>query len=231
MKKLIFLFVCIASISVHAQTSFTVQSGVFLNEYEGGFDDTMPIQGSSLSAGFSVDHSRGKVFGWHMGYSAFNKSFQFGYPITTSIPLPGSSHYYAGYVVKAHELQSALLLRLGKHINLSAGPYLQINTTDVVSGLGIDEDLYFPALPKDLYKRIELGYQGKLQLQFFIGRNFFFGAYANAGASMTDLRTKAWDEAVSYISGQQEDWSSTKLKNIYQHYGICIGIRTKQKFD
>lgn len=230
MKKLIILFFCIGSVCVHAQTSFTLQSGVFLNEFDGGFDNIESIQGSGLSAGFSIDHSRGKLFGWTMGYSAFNKSFVFEYPITTIISLP-STHYTAGYLVRAHELQSALLLRLSKYVNLSAGPYLQINTTDVISGLGIDENFFFPALPKDLYKSLEFGYQGKLQLQFFIGRNFYFGAYANAGASLTDLRTKAWDEAVSSITGQQENWSSTKLKNIYQHYGICIGIRTKQKFD
>jgi hypothetical protein len=214
-----------------AQTSFTLQSGLFMNELEGGFENTTSITGKSLSFGLSLDHSRGKVFGWSFGYSAFNKSFQFGYPITTTGTIPESGHYVTGYVLRVHEIQSSLLMRLGKHINLSAGPYIQINSEDIVSGMGVDENFYYPSLPQDLYNSIEFGYQGKLQLQFFLGRNFYFGASANAGASMTDIRTKAWNDAWTYITGQKEDWESTPLKNIYQHYGVCIGFRTKQKED
>lgn len=232
MKHLFFLLAfCSLSISLKAQTSFTLQSGLFMNELDGGFENTTSILGKSLSAGISVDHTRGNVFGWLLGYSAFNKSFQFGYPITMTGTTQQPGHYQTGYVLRAHEIQSAFLMRLGKHINLSAGPYVQVNSSDVIAGMGVDENFYFPALPMDLYNSIELGYQGKLQLQFFLGKSFYFGAYANAGASMTDIRTKAWNDAWTYITGQQEDWESTPLKNIYQHYGICIGLRTKQKED
>ncbi len=216
---------------MQSQTSFTLQSGLFMNELEGGFENTTSILGKSLSAGLSIDHTSGKVFGWSFGYSAFNKSFQFGYPITLTGTIQEPGHYVTGYVLRAHEIQSAFLMRLGKHINLSAGPYIQINSEDIVSGMGVDGDFYFPSLPQDLYNSIELGYQGKLQLQFFLGKNFYFGAFANAGASVSDLRTKAWNDAWSYITGQQEEWNSTPLRNIYQHYGVCIGIRTKQKED
>ncbi len=202
-----------------------------MNELEGGFENTTSIMGKSLSVGLSIDHSRGKVFGWSFGYSTFNKSFQFGYPITMTGTIQEPGHYVTGYVVRAHEIQGSFLMRLGKHINLSAGPYIQINSEDIVSGMGVDGDFYFPSLPQDLYESFEFGYQGKLQLQFFLGRNFYFGAFANAGASMTDIRTKAWNDAWTYITGQQEDWESTPLKNIYQHYGVCIGIRSKQKED
>ena len=202
-----------------------------MNELEGGFVNTTSIKGTSLSIGLSIDHTRGRVFGWSCGYSAFNKSFEFGYPITTTGTIPQEGHYATGYVVRAHELQSALLMRLGKHINLSAGPYVQINTDDIVAGMGVDEDFYYPSLPQDLYNSIEFGYQGKLQVQFFLGNHFYFGGFANAGASVTDLRTKAWNDAWSFITGQQEEWDSTPVKNIYQNYGVCIGVRTKQKFD
>ena len=202
-----------------------------MNELEGGFVNTTSIKGTSLSIGLSIDHTRGRVFGWSCGYSAFNKSFEFGYPITTTGTIPQDGHYTTGYVVRAHELQSALLMRLGKHINLSAGPYVQINTDDIVAGMGVDEDFYYPSLPQDLYNSIEFGYQGKLQVQFFLGNRFYFGGFANAGASVTDLRTKAWNDAWSFITGQQEEWDSTPVKNVYQHYGVCIGLRTKQKDD
>ena len=202
-----------------------------MNELEGGFVNTTSIKGTSLSIGLSIDHTRGRVFGWSCGYSAFNKSFEFGYPITTTGTIPQDGHYATGYVVRAHELQSALLMRLGKHINLSAGPYVQINTDDIVAGMGVDEDFYYPSLPQDLYNSIEFGYQGKLQVQFFLGNHFYFGGFANAGASVTDLRTKAWNDAWSFITGQQEEWDSTPVKNVYQHYGVCIGLRTKQKDD
>lgn len=202
-----------------------------MNELEGGFVNTTSIKGTSLSIGLSIDHTRGRVFGWSCGYSAFNKSFEFGYPITTTGTIPQEGHYATGYVVRAHELQSALLMRLGKHINLSAGPYVQINTDDIVTGMGVDEDFYYPSLPQDLYNSIEFGYQGKLQVQFFLGNHFYFGGFANAGASVTDLRTKAWNDAWSFITGQQEEWDSTPVKNVYQHYGVCIGLRTKQKDD
>ena len=202
-----------------------------MNELEGGFVNTTSIKGKSFSIGLSVDHTRGKVFGWSFGYSAFNKSFEFGYPITTTGTIPQDGHYATGYVVRAHELQSAFLMRLGKHINLSAGPYVQINTDDIVAGMGVDENFYYPSLPQDLYNSIEFGYQGKLQVQFFLGNHFYFGGFANAGASVTDLRTKAWNDAWSFITGQQEEWDSTPLKNVYQHYGVCIGLRTKQNDD
>lgn len=202
-----------------------------MNELEGGFVNTTSIKGKSLSIGLSVDHTRGKVFGWSFGYSAFNKSFEFGYPITTTGTIPQDGHYATGYVVRAHELQSAFLMRLGKHINLSAGPYVQINTDDIVAGMGVDENFYYPSLPQDLYNSIEFGYQGKLQVQFFLGNHFYFGGFANAGASVTDLRTKAWNDAWSFITGQQEEWDSTPVKNVYQHYGVCIGLRTKQNDD
>lgn len=202
-----------------------------MNELEGGFVNTTSIKGTSLSIGLSIDHTRGRVFGWSCGYSAFNKSFEFGYPITTTGTIPQEGHYATGYVVRAHELQSAFLMRLGKHINLSAGPYVQINTDDIVAGMGVDEDFYYPSLPQDLYNSIEFGYQGKLQVQFFLGNHFYFGGFANAGASVTDLRTKAWNDAWSFITGQQEEWDSTPVKNVYQHYGVCIGLRTKQKDD
>jgi len=216
---------------IKAQTSFTLQSGLFMNELDGGFENTTSILGKSLSAGISMDHTRGKVFGWSLGYSAFNKSFQFGYPITLTGTIPEPGHYVTGYVLRAHEIQWGFLMRLGKHINLSAGPYIQINSDDIISGMGVDPNFYYPSLPQDLYNSIELGYQGKLQLQFYLGRSFYFGAFANAGASTTDIRTKAWNDARTYITGQQEDWESTPLKNIYQHYGVCIGFRTKQKDD
>ena len=202
-----------------------------MNELEGGFVNTTSIKGTSLSIGLSIDHTRGRVFGWSCGYSAFNKSFEFGYPITTTGTIPQDGHYATGYVVRAHELQSALLMRLGKHINLSAGPYVQINTDDIVAGMGVDEDFYYPSLPQDLYNSIEFGYQGKLQVQFFLGNHFYFGGFANAGASITDLRTKAWNDAWSFITGQQEEWDSTPVKNVYQHFGVCVGLRTKQKDD
>jgi hypothetical protein len=222
---------CLLSISLKAQTSFTLQSGLFMNELEGGFENTTSILGKSLSAGISIDHTRGKVFGWSCGYSAFNKSFQFGYPITLTGTIQEPGQYVTGYVLRAHEIQYSLLMRLGKHINLSAGPYIQINSDDIISGMGVDPNFYYPSLPQDLYNSIELGYQGKLQLQFYLGRSFYFGAFANAGASTSDIRTKAWNDAWTFITGQQEDWESTPLKNIYQHYGICIGLRTKQKED
>ncbi len=202
-----------------------------MNELEGGFVNTTSIKGTSLSIGLSIDHTRGRVFGWSCGYSAFNKSFEFGYPISTTGTIPQDGHYTTGYVVRAHELQSALLMRLGKHINLSAGPYVQINTDDIVAGMGVDEDFYYPSLPQDLYNSIEFGYQGKLQVQFFLGNHFYFGGFANAGASVTDLRTKAWNDAWSFITGQQEEWDSTPVKNVYQHFGVCVGLRTKQKDD
>lgn len=234
MKHNPFLFLLgslLLSLSLKAQTSFTLQTGLFMNKLEGGFENTVNVNGKSLSAGISLDHTRGKVFGWSIGYNVFNKSFQFGYPIELSSSIPQSGYYTTGYVIRAHEIQSSCLMRIGKHINLSAGPYIQINTNQVVSGLGIDENFYFPASAVDLYNSVELGYQGKLQLQFFLGKNFYFGAFANAGASVSDLRTKAWNDAWSYITGEQEDWDSTPLQNIYQHYGVCIGIRTKQKED
>lgn len=231
MRYILFVLTCLLTLSLEAQTSFTLQSGLFMNELEGGFVNTTSIKGTSLSIGLSIDHTRGRVFGWSCGYSAFNKSFQFGYPITTTGTIPQDEHYTTGYVVRAHELQSAFLMRLGKHINLSAGPYVQINTDDIVAGLGVDEDFYYPSLPQDLYNSIEFGYQGKLQVQFFLGNHFYFGGFANAGASVTDLRTKAWNDAWSFITGQQEEWDSTPVKNVYQHYGVCIGLRTKQKDD
>ena len=202
-----------------------------MNKLEGGFVNTLDVTGKSLSAGISLDHTRGKVFGWSLGYNVFNKSFQFGYPITLSTSIPQPGYHQAGYVIRAHEIQYSFLMRLGKHINLSAGPYVQINTDQIVAGMGVDPNFYYPSLPKDLYNNIELGYQGKLQLQFYLGRSFYFGAFANAGASTTDIRTKAWNDAWSFITGEQEDWESTPLKNIYQHYGVCIGLRTKQKED
>jgi hypothetical protein len=228
---LILLAFCSLSISFNAQTSFTLQSGLFMNELEGGFVNTTSIKGTSLSIGLSIDHTRGRLFGWSCAYSAFNKSFEFGYPITTTGTIPQDGHYATGYVVRAHELQSAFLMRLGKHINLSAGPYVQINTNDIIAGMGVDEDFYYPSLPQDLYNSIEFGYQGKLQVQFFLGNHFYFGGFANTGASVTDLRTKAWNDAWSFITGQQEEWDSTPVKNVYQHYGIFIGLRTKQKDD
>ncbi len=231
MRYILFVLTCLLTLSLEAQTSFTLQSGVFMNELEGGFVNTTSIKGTSLSIGLSIDHTRGRVFGWSCGYSAFNKSFEFGYPITTTGTIPQEGHYATGYVVRAHELQSAFLMRLGKHINLSAGPYVQINTDDIVAGMGVDEDFYYPSLPQDLYNSIEFGYQGKLQVQFFLGNHFYFGGFANAGASVTDLRTKAWNDAWSFITGQQEEWDSTPVKNVYQHYGVCIGLRTKQKDD
>jgi hypothetical protein len=231
MRYILFVLTCLLTLSLEAQTSFTLQSGLFMNELEGGFVNTTSIKGTSLSIGLSIDHTRGRVFGWSCGYSAFNKSFEFGYPITTTGTIPQEGHYATGYVVRAHELQSALLMRLGKHINLSAGPYVQINTDDIVTGMGVDEDFYYPSLPQDLYNSIEFGYQGKLQVQFFLGNHFYFGGFANAGASVTDLRTKAWNDAWSFITGQQEEWDSTPVKNVYQHYGVCIGLRTKQKDD
>jgi len=219
------------SFAMKAQTSLTLQTGLFMNKLEGGFVNTLDVTGKSLSAGFSLDHTRGKVFGWSLGYNVFNKSFQFGYPLTLSTSIPQPGYHQAGYVIRAHEFQYSFLMRLGKHINLSAGPYVQINTDQIITGMGVDPNIYYPSLPQDLYKNIELGYQGKLQLQFYLGRSFYFGAYANAGASTTDIRTKAWNDAWSFITGEQEDWESTPLKNIYQHYGICIGLRTKQKED
>ena len=231
MRYILFVLTGMLTLSLEAQTSFTLQSGLFMNELEGGFVNTTSIKGTSLSIGLSIDHTRGRVFGWSCGYSAFNKSFEFGYPITTTGTIPQEGHYATGYVVRAHELQSALLMRLGKHINLSAGPYVQINTDDIVAGMGVDEDFYYPSLPQDLYNSIEFGYQGKLQVQFFLGNHFYFGGFANAGASVTDLRTKAWNDASSFITGQQEEWDSTPVKNVYQHYGVCIGLRTKQKDD
>jgi hypothetical protein len=217
------------SFATKAQTSLTLQSGLFMNKLEGGFVNTLSVNGKSLSAGISLDHSRSKVFGWSLGYNVFNKSFQFGYPVTLSTSIPQSGYHQAGYVIRAHEIQYSFLMRLGKYINLSAGPYVQINTDQVIEGMGIDENFYFPSSVVDLYNNIELGYQGKLQLQFFLGNTFYFGAFANAGASTTDLRTQAWNDAWTYITGQQEDWESTPLKNIYQHYGVCIGFRSKQK--
>ena len=202
-----------------------------MNKLDGGFDNTVNVNGKSLSAGLSLDHTRGKVFGWSFGYNIFNKSFEFGYPITTTGTIPQDGHYMTGYVVRAHEIQSSFLIRLGKHINLSAGPYVQINTNQIIGGMGVDENFYFPSSLVDLYNSFELGYQGKLQLQFFLGKTFYFGAFANGGMSLTDLRTQAWNEAWTYISGAQESWSSEPLKNVYQHYGICIGLRSKQKAD
>jgi len=141
-----------------------------MNELEGGFVNTTSIKGTSLSAGLSIDHTRGKVFGWSCGYSAFNKSFQFGYPITMTGITPPSDHYVTGYVMRAHEIQWAFLMRLGKHINLSVGPYVQINTDDIISGMGVDEDFYYPSLPQDLYNNIELGYQG-FNCSFFLAEH------------------------------------------------------------
>jgi hypothetical protein len=225
----LFIGSLLLSFAMEAQTSLTLQSGLFMNKIEGGFVNTLNVNGKSLSAGISLDHTRGNVFGWSFGYSVFNKSFQFGYPITTTGTIPEDGHYMTGYVVRAHEIQSSFLMRIGKHINLSGGPYVQINTDRVTGGMGVDENFYYPSSVVDLYNNIELGYQGKLQLQFFLGSTFYFGAFANAGASLTDIRTKAWNDAWTYITGQQEDWESTPLKNIYQHYGVCIGIRGKQK--
>jgi hypothetical protein len=219
------------SFALKAQTSLTLQSGLFVNKLEGGFVNTLDVTGKSLSAGISLDRTRGKVFGWSLGYNVFNKSFQFGYPITLSTSIPQPGYYQTGYVIRAHEIQYSFLMRLGKHINLSAGPYVQINSDQVIAGMGIDENFYFPSSVVDLYNSIELGYQGKLQLQFFLGNTFYFGAFANAGMSTTDLRTQAWDQAWTYISGTQESWESVPLKNVYQHYGVCIGIRSKQKED
>ena len=215
--------------SLHAQTSITLQGGVFRNKMEGGFSNASSFFQSNLSAGISIDHSRRKVFGWMLGYNAFAKSFQFGYPYnSTSTVDPMPSEFTVGYNIKAHEIQSLLLMRLGKHINLCAGPYIHVNTHQIINGLGIDENFFYPALPKDLYNSIEFGYQGKLQLQFFLGRHFYFGAYAIAGKSLTDLRTNAWNQAWSIITGDKVTWTSDPMKDAFQHVGICIGIRTKQ---
>jgi hypothetical protein len=111
------------SFALKAQTSLTLQSGLFVNKLEGGFVNTLDVTGKSLSAGISLDRTRGKVFGWSLGYNVFNKSFQFGYPITLSTSIPQPGYYQTGYVIRAHEIQYSFLMRLGKHINLSAGPY------------------------------------------------------------------------------------------------------------
>jgi hypothetical protein len=233
LKQLFYaLTLAFGAISVHAQTSITLQGGIFSNKMNGGFTMASSYFQQNLSAGISIDHSRGKVFGWMIGYSAFAKSFQFGYPYnSTSTVDPMPSEFTVGYNIKAHEIQSSLLMRLGKHINLSAGPYIHINTNQIIYGLGIDENFFYPALPKDLYNSIEFGYQGKLQLQFFIGRRFYVGGYANAGMSLTDLRTKAWNDAWSIITGEKITWTSDPMKDMFNHFGLCVGIRTKQKTD
>lgn len=224
MKRYI-LFIALAYLAsaVNGQTSLTIQSGAFGNRMEGGFANTSSIRDWNMSAGVSLDHSRGKVFGWMLGLNMFNKSFQFDYPTADETVVN------SGYTVRAHELQSSVLMRLGRHINLSVGPYIQINSRNIISGAGIDSTMYFPSLPIDLYNSIEFGYQGKLQLQFYLGQRFYWGIFANAGASLTDLRTQAWDEARAIINGTQETWESDPLKNVYQHYGFCIGLRSKQK--
>ena len=223
MKRIILVYcLFLMSRTLHSQTSFTVQAGAYGNTLSGGFENTSAIPDWNMSAGVSLDHTRGKVFGWMVGFNMFNKSFQFDYPTA------GQTELNEGYVVRAHELQSAVLMRLGRHINLSIGPYLQINSRNIISG-AIDSTIYFPSLPKDLYNSVEFGYQGKLQLQFYLGDRFYWGLYANAGTSLTDLRTQAWEEARALINGSQESWESDPLKNVYQHYGACIGLRSKQK--
>jgi hypothetical protein len=44
---------------------------------DGDFENALNYYNSSLSAGASIDYSRGKVFGWMIGYNKFNKSILF----------------------------------------------------------------------------------------------------------------------------------------------------------
>ena len=226
MKKntLLFLLTCALVHSAFSQFSLTVQGGLYRNKMEGDFENASALYKSNLSAGASIDYTRGKVFGWMIGYNKFNKSILF--EIDQS-----SGKEELGISFVAHEIHTGMLMRLGKHINLSLGSYIQINTNQVKGDVEKWETNIYPIVPEDVYKKIETGYQGKLQLQFYLTERIYAGAFANAGMSWTDIRTENWDKAWKSINDDNTDWDKSPLKNLYQHYGLCIGFRTKPKDD
>jgi hypothetical protein len=227
MKKiavLSFLLLAIVGNSF-SQFSLNVQGGLFRNKMDGSFTDASALYKSNLSAGVSIDYSRGKVFGWMLGYNKFNKSILF------EIEQSGNNSEQIGVSFVAHEIHSGMLLRVGKHINLSIGSYIQINTNQIKGDVEQWEKKFYPIIPEDLYKKIETGYQGKLQLQFYLTDRMYVGAFANAGMSWTDLRTENWDKAWTNFNENEEEWKNGPMKNLYQHYGLCIGFRTKPKED
>jgi hypothetical protein len=226
MKKntLLLLLFCTLAHGSFSQFSLTVQGGLYRNKMEGNFENASALYKSNLSAGASIDYTRSKVFGWMIGYNKFNKSILFELDQTT-----GKEQLGISFV--AHEIHSGMLMRLGKHINLSIGSYIQINTNQIKGDVEKWEENFYQVVPEDLYKKIETGYQGKLQLQFYLTDHIYAGAFANAGMSWTDIRTENWDKAWKSINDDNEEWDKSPLKNLYQHYGLCIGFRTKPKDD
>jgi hypothetical protein len=210
--------------SVYSQFSMTIQGGLYRNKMDGNFENARSLYKSNLSAGASIDYTRGKVFGWMIGYNKFNKSILFEIDQT-------SRKEQVGISFVAHEIHTGMLMRLGKHINLSFGSYIQINTNQIKGDVQKWEENIYQIVPEDLYKKIETGYQGKLQLQFYLTDRIYAGAFANAGMSWTDIRTENWDKAWNSINDDNNEWDKSPLKNLYQHYGLCIGFRTKPKDD
>jgi len=195
MKKITILFFLLAAFTQNsiAQFSFNVQGGLFRNKMDGGFEGTgiSAVYKSNLSAGVSIDYTRGKVFGWMLGYNKFNKSILFeidGLPDQNEI----------GYNFVTHEIQCGYLIRLGKHINLSVGSYVHINTQQVKDVQEWEKNIY-AVIPEEQYRKFETGYQGKLQLQFYLNDHFYVGGFANAGMSLTDLRSENWEKAWSNL--------------------------------
>ena len=191
---------------------------------DGNFENASALYKSNLSAGASIDYTRGKVFGWMIGYNKFNKSILF------EVDQSNEKEQF-GVSFVAHEIHTGMLMRLGKHINLSVGSYIQINTNQIKGDVQKWEENIYQIVPEDLYKKIETGYQGKLQLQFYLTDRIYAGAFANAGMSWTDIRTENWDKAWNSINDDNNEWDKSPLKNLYQHYGLCIGFRTKPKDD
>jgi hypothetical protein len=207
----------------------TIQGGLYRNKMDGNFENALNYYNSSLSAGASIDYSRGKVFGWMIGYNKFNKSILFNVDQTTNPFVRKMEQFGVSFV--AHEIHTGMLMRLGKHINLSIGSYIQINTNQIKDDVENWEEKIYPIVPEELYKKIETGYQGKLQLQFYLTNRIYAGAFANAGMSWTDIRTENWDKAWSKFKNDNSEWNNGPLKNLYQHYGLCLGFRTKPKDD
>jgi hypothetical protein len=227
MKKIaLVLYILVCSVlNAFTQFSLSMQGGLFRNKMDGGFEGSgvSAVYKSNLSAGISIDYSRGKVFGWMLGYNKFNKSILF------EIDAPQGENQI-GYNFVTHEIQCGYLIRLGKHINLSVGSYVHINTNQVRDVQGWETNFY-SVFPEEQYRKFETGYQGKLQLQFYLTDRIYAGAFANAGMSLTDLRSENWDKAWSDLKDRNKELKNGPMKNLYQHFGLCIGFRTQRKED